>query len=335
MTHKLGQDHLAGIALVLVGVGFLTSMDSVAKWLVGADYSVMQILALRGWIIVIGLVFLLPRLGGLKVLKTSRPGGHLFRVIAGFMAPYLFFSSLKTLPLADATVIFFGGATFLMTALSVPVFKEPVGPHRWAAIAVGFVGVLIATHPGSAVFQVESLYALGAGASYALMMVATRWLGSSEGVFRQVFYYNLSLAVIGSTALPAVFVSMPMTDTGILFGMAMLAVGGHYCLTRAFNVAPVGLLAPFEYSSLVWSAAIGYLFWDDIPPPPVLLGAAIIVVSGLYLARRESRLGPADSTPKQASVLIAEPVPVPVVAARVAGADGGRFSRTGTDFTNN
>jgi len=306
MTEKPEPQNLAGILLILVGIGFLTTMDSVAKWLVGADYSVMQILALRGWIIVVILLCLLPRLGGLAALKTARPGGHLLRVVVGFFAPYLFFSALKTLPLADTTVVFFGGATFLMTALSVPLFKERVGPHRWGAIAVGFVGVVIAARPDSAVFQLDALYALGAGAAYALMMLATRWLGPTEGIFKQVFYYNLGLAVIGSAALPLVFVAMPLKDQGILLTMALLAVTGHYCLTRAFNIAPVGLLAPFEYSALVWAAVLGYVFWNDVPAPSVLLGAGIIVASGLYLAHREALA----SRAKKKALAIADPLPV-------------------------
>ena len=310
MTAKTEQHNLAGIALVLAGVGFLTVMDSVAKWLVGANYSVMQILAFRGWIIVIGMLFLLPRLGGLAALKTARPGGHLLRVVVGFFAPFLFFTALKTMPLADTTVIFFGGATFLMTALSVPLFGERVGVHRWTAIAIGFVGVLIAAQPGSGVFQIDALYALGSGAAYALMMLATRWLGPSEGVFRQVFYFNLGLAVIGSAALPLVFVAMPVTDFSILLGMAALAVGGHYCLTKAFGLAPISLLAPFEYSSLVWAAVLGFVFWGHLPANPVLLGAGIIVASGLYLAHREALASRRNKRAAREALLVVDPVPV-------------------------
>jgi len=312
MTEKHEQHNLAGIALVLTGIGALTVMDSVAKWLVGAHYSVMQILAFRGWIIVAGMLFLVPRLGGLAALKTARPGGHVLRIAVGFFAPYLFFSSLKTMPLADTTVIFFGGATFLMTALSVPLFKERVGAHRWAAICVGFVGVLIAAQPGSSVFQADAFYALGSGAAYALMMLATRWLGPSEGVFRQVFYFNLGLAVIGSASLPLVFVPMPMADFGIVLSMAALAVSGHYCTTKAFGLAPVGLLAPFEYSALVWSAILGYVFWDDIPGHPVLAGAGIIVASGVYLAHRETLAARRKKHAAREAMLVADPVPVVV-----------------------
>ncbi len=307
------QHNLAGITLTLTSVGLLTAMDSVAKWLVGADYSVMQILALRGWLIaavMVAMLFLMPRLGGPAALKTARPGGHLLRVAIGFFAPYLFFSALKTMPLADTTVIFFGGATFLMTALSVPLFKERVGIHRWGAVCGGFIGVVIAAQPSGAVFRLDALYALGSGAAYAFYVLSTRWLGSSEGTFRQVFYFNLGLAVIGSTALPFVFVAMPPKDSGILVAMAALAVGGHYCLVRAFNLAPVGLLAPFEYSAMVWAAMYGFVFWGDIPENPVLLGASIVVASGLYLAHRETLAARSRKKDTRETLLVADPVPV-------------------------
>ncbi len=310
MTDRPEPHNLAGMALILAGVGLLSIMDSVAKRLVGADYSVLQILALRGWIIVIGMLCLLPRLGGMAALKSARPGGHLLRVGVGFFAPFLFFSALRTMPLADTTVVFFGGATFLMTALSALLFKERVGPHRWAAVGIGFVGVVIAARPGGAVFQTATMYAIGAGASYALMMLATRWLGPSEGVFKQVFYYNLGLAVIGSAALPLLFVAMPVRDSGILLAMAGLAAGGQYCLTRAFNLAPVGLLAPFEYTSLVWAALLGYLFWGDIPENAVWTGAGIIVGSGLYLVHRETLAARAGKKAARQALLAADPVPV-------------------------
>ncbi len=310
MTEKPEYNNLAGIALILAGVGLLSTMDSTAKLLIGANYSVLQILALRGWIIVFGMMLMLPRLGGFAALKTTRPKAHLLRAAVGFFAPFMFFSSLKTMPLADTTVIFFGGGTFLMTALSVPLFKERVGPHRWAAIGVGFIGVVIAAQPGSAVFQIDSLYGLGAGIAYALMMLITRWMGSAEGVFRQVFYYNLGLAVIGSISLPYVFLAMPVGDVMILLAMAALATAGQYFLTRAFHVAPVSLLAPFEYSALVWAAGLGYLIWGDVPGNPVLLGAAIIVAGGLYLAHRETLAARRHKRAARQALIVADPIPV-------------------------
>ncbi len=282
------NSNITGIGYILGGIGCLAGMDAVAKVLVGADYSVIQILAVRGWIIALALILFLPRLGGLMALRTDQPYKHGLRMAVGFTSPFLFFTALKDLGLADVTVIFFGGATFLMTALSALWFKESVGPHRWGAITLGFIGVLIAASPTGGVFQAEALYAFASGATYALMVLMTRWLGPNEGTFRPVFYYNVGMAVAATAALPLAFTPMPPVDSATVALMAVLAIGGHFGVTRAFQTASVSLLAPFEYTALLWAALLGYLFWSEVPTANVLVGAAVIFVSGLYLLRREA-----------------------------------------------
>ncbi len=304
---ETGQRKLAGIGYMMAGIGFLTVMDSAAKALVGADYSVMQILAIRGWIIIAALMLILPRLGGIAALKTDQPVKHLLRVAVGFAAPYFFFSALKELGQADVTVIFFGGATFLMTGLAAPLFKEKVGLHRWGAVAVGFIGVLIAAQPTSGVFQTGALFAIGSGASYALLNLATRWMGPAEGAFKQVFFYNIGIAIVASFAMPLSFKAMPSGDIATITAMAILAIGGHFCMTRAFQTASVSLLAPFEYTAIIWAAGLGYLFWRDIPSSNVLLGAAIIVASGLYLLHRES-LATKTQAVEEETIITADPL---------------------------
>ncbi len=280
--------NITGIAFMAAGVGFLVVMDGVAKWLVGADYSPVQILALRGWIIVAMMLAWLPRGGGLAALRSRRWKGLLLRVALGFCAPFFFFSALGELPLADVTVIFFG-ATFIMTALSVPLFKEHVGVHRWGAILVGFVGVLVAARPGGGVFQAGALFALAACVSYAFLILATRWLSRTESTFMLVFTYNLGLAAGYSLFLALVWRPMPVLDLGIVGVMAVLAMCGQSCMVRAFTLAPIGVVAPFEYTAIVWAAAVGFIGWGDVPSSHTLTGAAIIVTSGLYLVHRERR----------------------------------------------
>lgn len=281
---------LLGIALVLAAVGFLSVMDALVKVLVDGGLAVLQMLALRSWLVVPVMAAWALRGGGLSALKTRRPGLHLLRVVLGSGAPLMFFTSLKTLPLADATTIFFG-TTFLMTALSVPVLKEHVGPHRWAAVIVGFVGVVVAMRPSGDVIDVGALYALGASVSYALFMLVTRKLGSSESALKQVLYFHLGLCLLATASLPFVYRPYTGDEVALVAVIGVLVVGGHLCLTRGFSVAPVGVVAPFEYSAMIWAAALGYLVWGDVPGPFVVVGAALIVLSGLYLTYREARAG--------------------------------------------
>ena len=191
------------------------------------------------------------------------------------------------MPLADTTVIFFG-APFIMTALSALLLGERVGPHRWGAVVIGFAGVYVAARPGGGVPVPGALYAVAASLCYALLILSGRWLGRTETVFRLVFYFNAGTALVASLFLPFLWKPMSPTHLGVLAAMAGLALTGQVFLTRAFKAAPVSVIAPFEYSALVWAALIGFLVWGDVPADHVLLGAGIIILSGIYVVRREA-----------------------------------------------
>lgn len=288
---------LAGIVLIVAAMAILSAMDAAVKVLVDGGLAILQMLALRSWIVVPFMAaWAVWRGRGIGALKTARPGLHLLRVVAGTGAPLFFFSALKTLPLAEATTIFFG-TTFIMTGLSVPILKEKVGPHRWAAVAAGFVGVVIAMRPTGAVFDVGALYVLGGSVSYALFVLITRKLGPGEGTVKQVLYFHAWLGIVSTAALPFVHRAMTPTEIGLTALVAALVVAGHLAMTRAFLLAPIGVIAPFEYSALVWAGLLGFAVWGDVPGTHTLLGGAVIVASGLYVIRREQKLKKAAASP--------------------------------------
>lgn len=270
-----------------MAVALLSIMDMLVKVLVTAGHGVFQIMALRSAVILVLFIVLLPRWGGLSSLRPARPAALLARSLAGAAGALLFFASFRSLPLADATALAFG-APFAMTALSAPLLKEHIGRARWLTVAVGFLGVLIVTRPGGT-FEPAVLYAIGGSFGYALMMVLGRWLGTSEPLFRQVFHFNLVLGVVALPVAAADWRPMAADDIGLLGLLSLLAFAGHFCLTAAFVRAPVGVVAPFEYTALAWAAALGYLVWGHVPEPAVLGGSAIIVASGLYILHQESR----------------------------------------------
>lgn len=288
MTHEMNNAPLTGVLFLMAAVALLTVMDAAMKVLVDGGIAVLQILVLRSWLVVPPMTVWALKKGGVAALKTGRVKLHLLRVVLGTGAPYFFFTALKTLPLADATTIFFG-STFIMTALSVVVLKERVGPHRWAAVIVGFMGVVVAMGPSSEAVNIGVFYAVGASISYALFALITRKLGSSEGALKQVLYFHIWLGMVGTIALPFVYRPYTTDEIMLIAVTGGLVVAGHLFLTRAFSIAQVGLLAPFEYTALVWAAALGFLIWGDVPGPVLLLGAGIIVLSGLYLMYREAR----------------------------------------------
>jgi len=316
MVDRIPNINVQGIVLILLGVLLLTVMDAVVKVLLDDGLSVLQILAVRSWFVVPAMAVWAWRVSSGNILRTKRPALHFLRVVLGFFAPFLFFSSLSTLPLADATVIFFG-ATFIMTALSVPLLKEYVGPHRWAAVVVGFLGVVVAANPSGDFFQSGAVLAMLSSLSYALFMLITRWMGPGEGAFKQVLYFHAWVGVVASAFVYADFKSMTVGDLGLVVLVSVIAVLGQLCLTRGFSIAPVGVVAPFEYSAMVWASLMGYWLWGDIPGNATIIGAGVIVASGLYLLHRETRLkrqqGALEGDAIEAAPApIAVPVSVPI-----------------------
>jgi len=320
MVESAANDNVRGIVLIMLGALFLSVMDAVVKLLLDHGYSVLQILAVRSWFIVPAMVLWAWRTLPGGALRTKRPALHIVRVVLGFFAPFFFFSSLSTLPLADATVIFFG-ATFIMTALSVPLLKEYVGPHRWAAVVVGFLGVVVAANPSGDFFQSGAVLAMLSSLSYALFMLITRWMGPGEGAFKQVLYFHAWVAVAASAFALTDFKPMTLGDLGLVALAGVIAVSGHLCLTRAFSIAPVGVVAPFEYSAMVWASLMGFWMWGHIPGQATIMGAGVIVASGLYLLYRETRQKRLQ-TVMGADTVEAVPPPVAVpISASVAGED--------------
>jgi len=281
--------NMKGIALVLIGALMLALMDGVMKHLLDHGHSVMKMLAVRGWFIVPIMAIWAWKKMPDGTLKTNQPWIHGMRAVIGFFVPLFFFTALTTMPLADATVILFG-ATFMITALSVPLLKEYVGPHRWAAVAFGFIGVGIAANPTGDIWNGGAVYALLASLAYALIMLMTRWMGPGENAFAQVFYFNTWSAIVATVIAIPSFTSISSMDVGWIFLMGVFSVVGHWCLTRAFSIAPVGLVAPFEYSIIIWATLIGFLGWGQVPGYEVITGGVVVVASGLYLFQRENAL---------------------------------------------
>lgn len=284
------QNHaVAGICYMLFGMLILTGMDVVVKVMVQADYHPIQVLFVRGWIVLAIMFTVLPMNGGLRALVPGRPVALVLRGIIGFLAPFSFFTALTTVPLADATVVFFA-APLLMTGLSPLVLKERVGPYRWAAVVVGFIGVVIAVNPSTTGMNPMLFMVFLALIAYTALALMGRWLGDTETTFRLVFYFNLGILVVSSVFVAFVWKPIPLDAFGGMVAISVMALIGHVLLTRAFILAPLSIVSPFEYSALLWAAILGYLVFGDVPPSTVWIGGAIIAASGMFILYREARL---------------------------------------------
>ena len=288
MTDRFdGADRpMLGIVLMLVGIAAFSVMDATIKWLT-ADFPVPQVVALRSWFGLPLLCLLAHFEGGLGALKTSRPLAHIGRYILVLALSFSFFWALSQMKLADVVAITFAAPIFI-TLLSVPLLKETVGLRRWAAIGAGFCGVLIMLRPGAGVFQWAALVALGSAAVYALLMITTRALKSTESTVALMLYPQLGMTLTGIIIAPFFWVSPSLGDLGLFALAGLFGSIGVICLTHAFRLAPVAVVSPFEYSALIWATLLGFLLWRELPDTPTMVGVGIVVASGLYIIYRET-----------------------------------------------
>ena len=290
INKTLANENLSGILFMLMAMLSFATMDAMAKYLVKDRYDPVQILAIRSVLILtVMLTYYIVR-RQLHRIVPKKPIALAIRGAIGFVAPYCFFKSLQVLPLADATVIFFS-STLMITALSVPILKEPVGFYRWAAVILGFVGVLIAMDVQGSSSLVSYGYCLLGSFAYSLLFLSGRLLAKTETVDALVFSFNLSLLVIASLISPLIWVAVPSADLIPISIFAVLALVGHFCVTTAFSKANVAVIAPFEYTALIWAVLWGYLIWDDIPDARVIVGGAIIISCAIFIVLREAYIG--------------------------------------------
>lgn len=276
----------SGIVYMLLGILLLSTMDAAVKWVVVRGISPVQILALRSLIIIPAMLLAYSFSKQMEQLKPTRIYWHTFRGIIGFVAPAGFFLALRYLPLSDAVVVFFS-ATFLTTILSVVVLKEHVGWHRWAAVVVGYVGVVIAIAPKGEGQLLGYLLVMVSSVAYAFLFVSGRFLSATESVVSLVFSFNVGVGLFALILLPFFWLEIGWSEAAVVLLIAGLAFFGHLFLTTAFARAPVSAIAPFEYSALLWAVGFDYFIWQQTPSAATWVGACLIVGSGLYVLHRE------------------------------------------------
>jgi len=204
------------------------------------------------------------------------------------LAIYTFFWGLRFLPLAEAVALAFLAPLFV-ASLSVPLLGETVGPRRWAAVGVGFLGMLVMLRPGAEVFRWEALLPAAAAFGYALAMILTRRLSRQDSNAAIVFWGTLLGCLVSSLFLPFAWRTPPLADLGLLAMMGVVGSLSMYVLTVAYRAAPAAVVAPFEYSALLWGVLLGWLIWRELPDAWVWAGTAVIVAAGLYILHREQR----------------------------------------------
>ncbi|WP_305967786.1 MULTISPECIES: DMT family transporter [unclassified Mameliella] len=290
MQGRIGQasgSATAGLGLMCVGVASLSANDALAKFLV-ADYSPVQILFLRNVIALPFAILLTLKMGGAGALRSGRPVAHLVRGVLWIAATVLFFTSFLYLDLAEATALIFVAPLFI-TAISALFLKELVGPRRWLAVCLGFVGVLIVIRPGASAFQPASLLPVLTAFLYALLMLSARWVDARESVWTMLLYLTGASAFLSAFIVPFVWVPVRLGDLWLFAAIALFGTAGMTMMTQAFRLAPAAIVAPMDYTAIVWATAFGWLIWGEVPDRTAFYGAAVIIASGLYVIWRERR----------------------------------------------
>lgn len=275
-----------GIAYALLGVFLFSAHDVLVKWLV-ADYPVLEIIFFRSLAALIPCALFVRREGGVRALRTRRRSLLLLRGLLGVSAFGPFYLAYAFLPLADVIAIGFSAPLFV-TALSAPLLGEKVGWRRWAAVVVGFLGVLVMVRPGSTMFEAAALLALAGSALYALAMIVTRRLVATETTAAVIVFANLVYIAVGGLSLPFRWVAPSAGDALLLAALGLITGCAQFWMTQAYRYARAATVAPFDYTALIWAVLFGYLIWGDVPGVGVALGASLVIATGLYILRREA-----------------------------------------------
>lgn len=294
-----------GPLLGLAAFAVFAAHDVLIK-ILGASLSVAQIVffvALFGFPLLVLMLVRDPEAG---TLRARNPGWVALRTVGAIGSGALGFYAFTVLPFAQAYALFFA-APLLVTLMAIPVLGEPVGLRRGLAVAAGLAGVLIVLRPGVVDLSVGHLAALGAAASTALVGISSRRIGRDERAAVLVLWPLLATVVLMGAALPWVYRPMTLAETGTLAVIAAMSFGAMLLLIGAYRRAEAALVAPMQYSQILWAVVWGALIFDEWPDLWTLAGAAVIIASGLYIVLRESRRAGGSSRPVQR----AEPRPGP------------------------
>lgn len=285
------ERRLLGIGFVLIGYFCFTVTDSCAKWLMNAGIPANEAIFIRylGQFVVVTALFLPAR--GKELLVTRRPWLEIIRGLCLLGSTICNFTAILYLPLTVTASVSFA-TPLLLCALSIPLLGETVGPRRWLAIAIGFVGVLIIIQPGGADFHPAMLLSLLGALFTAFYMLLTRKLAGIDAVTTQQFYAS---AVATLCLVPLLLTDAWVWPSDPLSWGAFVVIGvaafiGHQFITTAHRCAPASVLAPFGYVQIFFMTASSWLVFSQPPSLWIYVGAPIVIASGLYIWLRERRL---------------------------------------------
>jgi drug/metabolite transporter (DMT)-like permease len=289
------SDSVRGSLLALLAFGIFATHDVIVKYL-GGTYAPFQIVffsVLFGFPII---TFLLLRDATQANLIPKHPWWTAFRTLASVITGFCAFYAFSVLPLAQTYAILFA-APLLITLLAIPMLGETVGWRRAVAVFIGLGGVLVVLQPGQTELSLGHAAALVAACTGAFASLVVRKIGREERSVVLILYPMMTNFILMGAAMPFVYEPMPGLDIGALAIIAALALTATYCLILAYRMAAAVMVAPMQYSQILWASLFGALLFDEGLDSATLLGSGIIIASGIYIVLREGKGGGSSTTP--------------------------------------
>ncbi len=281
----LRSNTLRGILSMIAGGGALTVSDAATKWLT-MSLPIGEILFVRALVVAAAIWLIVWRSGATDGLRIGRFRNQAARSFLAVCSTFLIVTSLARLPLNEVIAILFVGPLFV--ALLAPLLLgEKVSASRWAAVLIGFAGMLIMVRPGTAAFQVAALLPVVAAMVAATRDIVTRRVSVTESSTAILFYSMIAITLVSLATAPFGWKPMDAGQlaitvfSGVMFGL------GHYFIIEGFRYAEASVVAPYRYVNLIWAALLGFLLWREIPSVWVLAGTPLVVGSGLYILWQE------------------------------------------------
>ncbi|MEM9435879.1 MAG: DMT family transporter [Pseudomonadota bacterium] len=279
--------NLRAVLLALLAFAIFATHDAIVKFL-GADYSAFQIVFFSVLFSFPIATLLLLRDRTAETLIPKHPYWVAARTLAAVITGATAFYAFSALPLADTYAILFA-SPLIITILAVPILGERVGLRRGIAVLVGLAGVIIVLRPGVTELSVGHLAALVCAISGSFASIIVRRIGREERSIVLILYPLVANFVLMGALMPLVYDPLPVDHLGLLFAVAALALGATLCLISAYKRGEAAIVAPMQYSQILWATAYGFFFFGEIPQWNTAVGAGVIILSGLYIVLRESR----------------------------------------------
>ncbi len=299
---------MQGAAILVFGLFLFSIQDIIIKFF-SDQYSVLQIVFIRGLVSMAVITLTIKLLWPTVSLLSSRPGTAIARGLFGFTSYLAYYLAVAAMPLAEVVAIVFTMPLFV-TAMSALVLGEKVGVRRWSAVFVGFLGVLIILSPSGEFNLLAVILAFTASITYAIQTIITRFLGAHDWpltlAFNSILVFTCASGVLSLLLLGGVisvnsehaslaffsreWVMPEMPHLALMIFLGVNGAAGFYCLSRAYCNSEASAIAPFEYTYIIWAIVFGYLFWNEIPGMTTIIGVTILISSSLYIWYRERQL---------------------------------------------